>query len=180
MHSLQHSLDISHKRTLCWKIKVNGDKLTNVVLELHLYPHWPVVFNEAVLPCQQSTKFLGLHQDEGLMFCTHIEHKRTQLDLQMRYLFWLKLYCRSSLSLTNNCLLYVATPCSVYLYKLSIWRCAANALQNKQSTVQHHMKFPFLWWQWQCCHIIFSKFHISYFKKSVQFHTPLSCETVQN
>ncbi len=48
VESLQHSLNTFHWWASCWKIKMNGAKLTNVVLEFRPCPHQPVVFNLAV------------------------------------------------------------------------------------------------------------------------------------
>ncbi len=42
---------------------------------LRSHPHQPFVFNQAILSCKQSTKYLALHLFKHLMIRTYIKHK---------------------------------------------------------------------------------------------------------
>jgi hypothetical protein len=64
-----------------------------------------VYINNTALPQSSTVKYLGFHLDSRLTWKQHIAKKRKQLDLKVKYIYWIIGY-KSTMSLDSKVLLY--------------------------------------------------------------------------
>jgi hypothetical protein len=91
--------------------------------------------NSAVSP---RPEFCSLSVDRRLTWRKHITTKRKQLDLKLRYLYWI-VGRKSQLSLENKLLIYKLILKPVWIYGIQLWGTASNSnleiLERFQSKV---------------------------------------------
>lgn len=135
---LQTHLDKVDKWMDKWRIKASANKSTHVTFTLRRENCPPVKLGNAILPHQETAKYLGIHLDRKQTWRTHIEKKRDELNIQLRKLNWL-LGRSSNVSLENKVLIYKAVLKPVWAYGIELWGSAKNSnleiLQRFQNKV---------------------------------------------
>jgi len=121
-----------------WKIKINQAKSIHVTFTTKRTLCPPVTMNNVPIPMQSDVKYLGLHLNQRLTWCTHIKTKHHHLNLKLRGMYWL-LGCRSKLSFENKLLLYKCVLKPVWTYCIQLWGCAkpshTQIIQRLQSKI---------------------------------------------
>ena len=109
-----------------WRIKTNEEKSVQITFTLKK-DTCPVVFlNNKPIPQSNTAKYLGIHLDRRLTWKDHIWHKRKQLNLKLRNMYWL-LGRRSKLSIENKILVYKSILKPIWTYGIQLWGTAANS-----------------------------------------------------
>lgn len=119
-----------------WKIKVNGEKSSQITFTTRRIDCPQVHINNIPIPLKSDVKYLGLHLDRKLTWKNHIKTKKAQLNLKVRQMYWL-LGKRSQLSLENKVLLYKIILKPIWSYGIELWGCSkpsnTKILQTFQS-----------------------------------------------
>jgi hypothetical protein len=86
-----------------WRMKANETRSVHVTFTMRRET-CPPVQNDVQIPQENHVKYLGLHLERRLTWCTHIFAKRKQLGLSLIKMYWL-LGRKSKLSINNKLLI---------------------------------------------------------------------------
>jgi len=129
-----------------WRIKVNPTKSPQVTFTTRRDTCPPVNLHSTPIPVKKEVKYLGLHLNEKLMWKTHINAKRRQLELKLKNMSWL-INARSQLSLDSKLTVYKAILRPIWTYGIELWGCSKPSnmkiLQTFQSkNAQNNQQCP--------------------------------------
>lgn len=89
-----------------------------------------------MVPCEITTKYLGMTLDAKLRWKEHVKKKRNELDLKYRQLYWL-IGCKSKLPIQNKILVYNQILKPVWVYGSQLWGCAKQSQIKRIQTFQN-------------------------------------------
>ena len=102
---LQIALHTIVKWTQEWKVRLSTSKTVRVDFSLREHGYNITLINAESVPLQESVKYLGIHLDRKLIWKTHLQKKKEELNLRYRTMYWL-FRARNKLTLENESLLY--------------------------------------------------------------------------
>lgn len=133
---VQHQLNLTETWFKKWNTAVNTDKSIQVTYTLRKGDCPPVTFNGVTIPTSNCVKYLGLHIDRRLNWKQHVKHKKEQLNIKTRKMYWL-IGPKSQLNLENKVIIYKTILKPVWTYGIQLWGTASTSnieiLQRYQS-----------------------------------------------
>lgn len=118
-----------------WKISVNVNKTQQITFTLRKRTCRPVTINGNKVNLSNVVKYLGLYLDRRLTWKSHIEHKRNQIKIQFRKLYWL-MHKKSKLNTLTKIMVYKSILKPIWTYGLQLWGTAKKSNINIIERVQ--------------------------------------------
>lgn len=145
INNLNYALKIMHGYFIQWKIKINKDKLEAIIFPIkhqRQKPSIDILFENAIVPLQQSIKYLGITLDEKLTFEEHIN---VVIDKAMFYFEkFLPLFRNVNMTSRIKLLLYTTVIRPILGHGSPICsKASPNSLEKLYKLQQIHLKSIF-------------------------------------
>lgn len=136
--NLQEVLNGAQRWLTKWRIRASAQKSNHITFSLRKGICPAVQLGNDVLPHCECIKYLGFHLDRRLTWKTHIKHKRDEINLKYKNLYWL-MGRNSILSLDNKLLLYNAIIKPIWTYGIQLWGIASDSNIMCLQRAQNHI-----------------------------------------
>lgn len=123
---LQRQLDSTYHWLQKWRIRASAAKSHHITFTLRREDCPPVKLGVDVLPHSNCAKYLGFHLDRRLTWKDHLKHKRDEINMRYKTMYWL-MGRNSRLSVDNKLLIYNSILKPIWTYGIQLWGVASKS-----------------------------------------------------